>query len=87
MSDNRVNDSHIPLYTEQGKATDYYLIVDNTHKDNKTYYLAKNVPTPDSHFSDKTRYMAIVIKRVEDPVNIVVNNTPMYINAAYLKLY
>ena len=85
MSGNRLSDAHIPLYTEQGTATDYHLIVDKAEK--KTYYLAKTVPTPDSHFSDKTKYMAIVIKRVEDPVNIVVNNTQMFINAAYLKLY
>jgi hypothetical protein len=73
----------IQLYTELGAETEYYLTITSTHK----YYITKMVACSDSRYSDKTKYKSIVIQCVEDPFNIVINNTRLCIETEHLDCF
>ena len=77
-----MSDTQIHLYTDQGVETLFCLRITANQK----YYLTKTVACPESYYSDKTTYRSIVIQPVEDPFNIVFNDTRLFISTANLEI-
>ena len=76
-SQSDMSDKTIELYTSKGEKTMYSLLITASKK----YYLTKLVESPDSRYTDKTKYMTMVIRCVEDPFDIVQNNTRLFMNS------
>lgn len=66
-----------PLYNFQGHPSLFYLKVMSKNQ----YYIVKLVEDQQSYFSDKTTYREIVIQKVEDPFDITVFLTRLYIDS------
>jgi hypothetical protein len=66
----------IQLYSKLGAKTDYYLTITVNNK----YYITKRVPDPDTYFSDRAKYRFIILNCVVDPLHIVVDNQPLFID-------
>lgn len=69
----------IPLYYENGTASDYYIALEPHHK---KYYLTKRIP--EDEFSDRTTYVKIVIKCIENPLDITLHEKKLCIDSRWL---
>lgn len=80
----KINNNCMVLYTETGDETSFYLNIVEQN-DCKKYYLLRYC-VKDKNYGDRNIYHYIVIRPIEDPLNIIVDGVKLCIPLTGLAL-